>query len=186
MLREIYDYMGYETVWVTTTGECDLCQRLNGMVVGAGSRFTVDTQTSRLYPPIHKGCTCQIAAREKPLSEIKDDVEDLPIGQKSGIIISDKQIGHKCGEHMQDWGLNPADAADRERFLQITKDIYENADEADLVEWLVDPITNKRTGLVIAYIKDDDVVLTTLDEKYITTMKGGRFNERVKHRKPRT
>ena len=64
-LREIYDYMGYETVWVTTTGECDLCQRLNGMVVGAGSRFTVDTQTSRLYPPIHKGCTCQIVDRRR-------------------------------------------------------------------------------------------------------------------------
>lgn len=83
-LREIYDYMGYETVWVTTTGECDLCQRLNGMVVGAGSRFTVDTQTSRLYPPIHKGCTCQIAARENAETVLTDQTPDdtMPLPKK--------------------------------------------------------------------------------------------------------
>ena len=77
-LREIYDHMGYETVWVTTTGECDLCQRLNGMVVGAGSQFALNAQTSSLYPPIHKGCTCQIVGKVLQAGENGDTIEKPP------------------------------------------------------------------------------------------------------------
>lgn len=77
-LREVYDYLGYETMWVTTTGECELCQRLNGMVVGAGSQFALNAQTSSLYPPIHKGCTCQIVGKVLQAGENGDIIEEPP------------------------------------------------------------------------------------------------------------
>lgn len=64
--------------------------------------------------------------------------------------------------------------------MDITKEIYRNADEIRRVEWGLDKTTNQRTVEVLAYIKGSDVVLTDVDGKYITTMKDGANNKRVK------
>ena len=59
--------------------------------------------------------------------------------------------------------------------------IYEkNPDEIRRVPWLFDPITKKRTVEVNAYIKGMDVVLVDDEGTYITTMKDGANNRRIK------
>ena len=94
--------------------------------------------------------------------------------------ILDKQIGRKAGKHMAEWGLSPASEDDRNRFIEITKDIQENKDEMRRVEWLFDKETKKRTVEVTAYIKGNDVVLVSDNSEYITTMKDGINIKRVK------
>lgn len=100
---------------------------------------------------------------------------------KSGIIISDKQLGHKAGKHMNEWGLNVSSAEDRARFIEITKNIRANAQEVRRVQWLHDPETGRRTVEVNGYILGEDVVLVKDDGEYITTMRGGINNGRVKN-----
>lgn len=100
---------------------------------------------------------------------------------KSGIIISDKQLGHKAGRHMQEWGLNPSSAEDRAKFVEITINIQANAQEVRRVEWLHDPETGRRTVEVNCYILGNDVVLVKDDGEYLTTMFGGINNGRVKN-----
>lgn len=95
------------------------------------------------------------------------------------IIITDKQIGHKGGKHLQDWGLDPTNAEDRKRFREITIDIVRNYDELRRVQWYQDAKTGRRTVYVNAYIKGDDVVLVRDNNEYVTTMKGGKANKLV-------
>lgn len=107
--------------------------------------------------------------------------ETLENTGKSGIIISGKQLGHKAGKHMKEWELNASNAEDRAKFIEITKNIQENAQEVRRVEWLHDPTTGKRTVEVDCYILGDDVVLVNDNGEYITTMRGGINNGRVKN-----
>lgn len=109
----------------------------------------------------------------KPLDELKNK-------GKSGIIITSKQMGKKSGKHMAEWNLAPGSPDDRLQFIKITNDIYMNPDEVRSVAWNVDPVTKKRTVEVLAYIKDNDVVLVDKKGTYITTMKDGINNKRVK------
>lgn len=94
--------------------------------------------------------------------------------------ISEKQMGKKAGKHMEEWGLSPSSEEDRKKFIDITRDIQENADEVRRVQWLFDKETGKRTVEVNAYIKGNDVVLVSDDGEYITTIKDGINNARVK------
>lgn len=105
-------------------------------------------------------------------------IDQLKNAAKSGIIITDRQIGKKSGKHMSEWSLNPALPEDRKKFIDITKDIYKNADEVRRVVWAFDKNGN-RTVEVNAYIKGNDVVLVSDDHSYITTMKDGIHNKRV-------
>lgn len=105
-------------------------------------------------------------------------IDQLKNPAQNGIIITDRQIGKKSGKHMSEWSLNPALPEDRKKFIDITKDIYKNADEVRRVVWAFDKNGN-RTVEVNAYIKGNDVVLVSDDHSYITTMKDGIRNKRV-------
>lgn len=106
--------------------------------------------------------------------------KELKTAEKSGMLMTSKQMGKKSGKHMSEWGLDPGSADDRLRFIKITNDIYAEPDEVRSVPWKVDPETNKRTVEVLAYIKGNDVVLVDKTGNYITTMKDGVNNKRVK------
>lgn len=105
-------------------------------------------------------------------------IDQLKNPAQNGIIITDRQIGKKSGKHMSEWSLNPALPEDRKKFIDITKDIYKNADEVRRVVWAFDKNGN-RTVEVNAYIKGNNVVLVSDDHSYITTMKDGIRNKRV-------
>lgn len=82
---------------------------------------------------------------------------------------------------MAEWGLNPSDEKDRQTFANITRNIQNNPQEIRRVQWLYDPKTGRRTVEVNCYILGTDVVLTKDDGEYITTMKNGVDNKRVKN-----
>lgn len=124
------------------------------------------------------------------LSEEAKKLKPLKIGENGAIIkaesgqtglrIDGRQIGKKAGKHMAEWGLDPSNPDDRKRFQEISRNIYENADEVRSVEWNFDS-DGKRTVRVNAYILGEDVVLAEDTGVYITTMKGGTQNKRVQN-----
>lgn len=97
-----------------------------------------------------------------------------------GMTVSSVKLGRKGGKHMKEWGLSPSSAEDRQKFLQISDEIRMNADEVRRVQWLFNANTGKRTVEVNAYISGNDVVLVDDDNNFITTMKDGAQNSRVK------
>ena len=94
---------------------------------------------------------------------------------KSGIIKTDKQFGKKIGKHAMDYGLDPGKENDREQMRTIIDAICSSADEIGHGDWRGQPEPVK------FYIKGDDVVVTTEDDVFITILKGGTTNARVKN-----
>lgn len=91
------------------------------------------------------------------------------------IIKTDKQFGKKIGKHASDFGLNPRNAEDRKRMESIIDDIIANHTEVRLGQWRGQP------NAVLFYIKDADVVLVSKEREFITVLKGGVENGRVKN-----
>ena len=87
----------------------------------------------------------------------------------------EKQFGTKVGKHAKDYGLDPSKAEDREIFHKIINDIMSNADEIRIGYWRGQPED------VIFHIKGEDVVITDQNNEFITLMKGGVNNVRVKN-----
>ena len=92
------------------------------------------------------------------------------------IIINKKQIGKKIGEHCEDYGFNPGSENDRIQLLNIINDIVDSAEEIAVGDnWRC------QIGKVKYYIKGEDVVVVReYDNEFITILKGGINNERVK------
>lgn len=88
--------------------------------------------------------------------------------------MSNKQFGKKVGKHAHDFGLDPGNAESREKILAIINDIHDNPDE------VVDGEFRGQDEEVTFYIKKSDVVITTHDHEFVTVMKVGITNERVK------
>ena len=107
-------------------------------------------------------------------------IGNLQNAVKSGMIITDKQLGHKAGKHMAEWNLDPSNPEDRSEYIRITNEIHDYPDEIKRVPWKFDKTTGKRTVEVNAYIKGEDVVLVDDDGTYITTMKNGANNARIR------
>lgn len=87
----------------------------------------------------------------------------------------EKQFGRKVGKHAKDYGLEPSKAEDRQKFLNIMTDVQTNADEVRIGFWRGQPED------VLFYIKGEDVVITDQKGEFITLMKGGANNVRVKN-----
>lgn len=91
----------------------------------------------------------------------------------------EKQFGKKVGKHAVDFGLSPNSPGDREKFQNILDEIIKNASEQRIGEWRGQP------DEVIFYIKGDDVVITDKAGNFITILKGGINNARVKNARKR-
>ena len=74
-----------------------------------------------------------------------------------------------------DFGLNPRNAEDRKRMESIIDGIVSNRTEVRLGQWRGQP------NAVLFYIKDADVVLVSKNREFITILKGGVENGRVKN-----
>lgn len=96
------------------------------------------------------------------------------------ISINDKQFGKKAAKHMEEFNLNPSDYKDRNAFKRKIKSISDNPDDVIRgIDWrgYKDP--------VVAYVSGDDVVLVTKNNEFITIMKGGVNNARIKNKRKR-
>lgn len=97
----------------------------------------------------------------------------IDIGTK-GYALNAKQFGKKVGRHALDYGLNPSSQEDREKLLDIIQDILENETDVRIGEWRGQPED------VVFHIKGDDVVITQQSGEFVTILKGGINNARVK------
>jgi len=94
------------------------------------------------------------------------------------IDISSEQFGKKIGKHAYDYGLDPNNIDDRAKMNDIINDIVNNHDEIRRGAF------RGQIGEVDFYIKDNDVVIVNNSE-FVTILKDGINNERVKESKAR-
>ena len=87
----------------------------------------------------------------------------------------EKQFGKKVGKHAVDFGLDPSNADDRVTFQKIIDDIVDNHDEIRIGDW------RGQADDVLFYIKGENVVITKQSGEFITILKGGIQNARVKN-----
>lgn len=131
---------------------------------------------------LQKKAEARIAGYEKVKKKASNANEPLEKSSESSKIkpglqffaSKEKQFGKKVGKHAADYGLNPSSAEDRETFQNIIQDIQDNATEQRIGEWRGQPEE------VVFHIKGDDVVITNQSGEFITILKGGIENARVK------
>ena len=95
------------------------------------------------------------------------------------ITFSNKQFGKKIGKHAKDYGLNPSNEANREGLIRHIEDIIKNADERAYGNW------RNQEYPVVFHIKAEDVVVESKYGSFVTLLKGGISNERVKNARKR-
>lgn len=99
--------------------------------------------------------------------------------------IDDTQFGKKVGKHAQDYGLSPADPIARNILKNYINDIFSKASEIRQGEWmgLGEKLPNGLNGPGLAkfYIKGNDVVITDMSGNFVTLLKDGVNNLRVKN-----
>lgn len=87
----------------------------------------------------------------------------------------EKQFGKKVGKHAIDFGLDPSKAEDRAKFQKIIEGIVESAEEVRIGFW------RGQTDDVLFHIRGEDVVITSQNGEFISVLKGGVHNARVKN-----
>lgn len=90
------------------------------------------------------------------------------------VTFDDKQFGKKVGKHAADFGLSAGTPEDRAKMKQVILDIVDHADEKVGGEW------RGQEGPVLFYVKGQDVVVTRENGEFVTVLKGGVENARVK------
>ena len=108
----------------------------------------------------------------------KDDKikKRIELSNKKNFSINSKQFGKKSNKHMKDYGLDVSSKSDRKKFVRIINDIVENHDSVIRnINW------RGQTNTVIAYVKGKDVVLVDKNNEFITILKGGINNARIKN-----
>ena len=91
----------------------------------------------------------------------------------------EKQFGKKVGKHASDFGLDPSSENDRNTFQGIIDNIVDNASETRIGSW------RGQKENVIFHIKESDVVITKQSGEFVTILKGGIENGRVKNARKR-
>jgi len=96
---------------------------------------------------------------------------------KKLVSVDSKQFGKKASKHMSDYGLDVSNENDREKFQEIIFNIVDNSDYRVYgVDW------RGQSDPVIAYVKGKDAVLVNKNNEFITIMKGGAENARIKNK----
>ena len=109
------------------------------------------------------------------MGNITQEVKNIDKFGKSGIILSDKQFGKKAGKHAADYGLSVQKAEDREKMHNIITDILENNDDYAEGTW------RGQNGTSKFFIKGEDVVVVNEKNEFVTILKGGVNNARIKN-----
>lgn len=114
------------------------------------------------------------------IAKILDDMKNAHFTDRNGnvIIATRKQLGKKCGEHAHEFGLSQNTDTGRIDFERVTSDILQNSEEIRVGRW------RAQEGLCEFHIKGNDVVVTN-NRNYVTTLKNGINNARVKNTRRR-
>lgn len=93
---------------------------------------------------------------------------------KNDIIILPHQLGKKFGKHARDWGLDQSNSEDRDKLVRIIQNIL-YTDDVRKGPW------RGQSGLVKFYVKGDDAVVVNNHGQFVTLLKGGANNARIKN-----
>ncbi len=91
-------------------------------------------------------------------------------------VITNAQLGKKLGKHIYEWGLDPQSVSDRQKFVEIINDIVINHDKPIKIGYW-----RGQQEDVLFFIKGNDVVVVKQNGEFVTVMKGGVSNVRVKN-----
>lgn len=175
----------------------DTHSRMNGVIVEMDDAFELPSGVKTMAPKqsgvASEDCNCRCYVSYQLMDDeeffratgnhfknfpnepiAKDDVSDrMNIGFQF-FASKEKQFGKKVGKHASDFGLNPSSTEDREKFQRLIDGILEGETERRIGEWRGQPEE------VVFHIKGDDVVITDQSNEFITILKGGINNARVK------
>ena len=205
--KQSFERNGFnEYEFIVNGGCCDVCADLSGKHFKVEKMMPGENA-----PPMHPHCRCSTAAysdrkeydewleflanggtTEEYNKQKAAKINNLVTNEsaKSGKIkpekplvkigtqffaSKEKQFGMKVGKHAKDYGLDPSKAEDREKFQSIINNVQSNADEVRIGFW------RGQKEDVLFYIKGEDVVITDQNNEFITLMKGGVNNVRVKN-----
>ncbi len=166
-----------------TNGKCcDWCDKLAGIYNYEDVKNTGNEVFRR-----HRYCDCLViydpkngskrtnVHTHKPVDEETKE-KRIELSNKKNFSINSKQFGKKSNKHMKDYGLDVSSKSDRKKFVSIINDIVENHDSVIRnINW------RGQTNTVIAYAKGKDVVLVDKNNEFITILKGGIDNARIKN-----
>ena len=105
---------------------------------------------------------------------VKNVVKDIP-----NFVVGKQQLGKKLGEHVQDFGGNPSNIADRQKVIEIIQDIADHPDTV-INGTFAGQGQNGARGAVHFRIKGNDVVVTKPSGEFVTILKDGVNNPSVK------
>ncbi|MFC3393722.1 hemagglutinin repeat-containing protein [Brenneria rubrifaciens] len=104
------------------------------------------------------------------------------VGSNAAFSVTNAQLGKKLGKHVEDFGGNASNAADRQRVLDIINDIGSNPDKVVAGKFAGQGVGNGASrGDVFFRIKGNDVVVTKPDGSFVTILKDGVNNTSVKN-----
>lgn len=188
-----------EYKFMVNTKCCDVCAALNG------KRFKVEKMMpGENAPPIHPHCRCttveyfdreefdqlldfiDAGGTEAEWNARKNSGKHLENSVNGGRMKADgigfqffaskeKQFGKKVGKHAREFGLDPSKETDRKAMQRIIDDIVNNHDVIKTGKW------RGQNDDIDFYIKGDDVVLLAKSGEFISILKGGVNNARIKN-----
>ncbi|HDR2372588.1 TPA: hemagglutinin repeat-containing protein, partial [Enterobacter asburiae] len=107
----------------------------------------------------------------------KISVPSSGVGASAKLSVTNAQVGKKLGKHVEDFGGNASNAADRERVLNIINDIGTNPDKVVAGKFAGQGTeAGASRGDVFFRIKGNDVVVTKPDGSFVTILKDGVIN----------
>ena len=107
----------------------------------------------------------------------KISVPSSGVGASAKFSVTNAQVGKKLGKHVEDFGGNASNAADRERVLNIINDIGTNPDKVVAGKFAGQGTeAGASRGDVFFRIKGNDVVVTKPDGSFVTILKDGVIN----------
>ncbi|YCH31506.1 hypothetical protein M1D48_05500 [Erwinia sp. D4-22] len=160
-----------------------------GLIPGAGD--TAGKAIKAAETALKKG---DIAKASRLINKASDDISghlpspgqtSLPtsgIGSNAAFSVTNAQLGKKLGKHVEDFGGNASNAADRQHVLDIINDIGSNPDKIVAGKFAGQGAGGGASrGDVFFRIKGNNVVVTKPDGSFVTILKDGTNNTSVKN-----
>ncbi|WPD75910.1 hemagglutinin repeat-containing protein [Dickeya fangzhongdai] len=160
-----------------------------GLIPGAGDAAGKAIKAAETA--LKKG---ELTEASKLINKVSDEISgylpspghtSLPssgVGSNAAFSVTNAQVGKKLGKHVEDFGGNASNAADRQRVLDIINDIGSNPDKVVAGKFAGQGVGNGASrGDVFFRIKGNDVVVTKPDGSFVTILKDGVNNTSVKN-----
>ena len=141
---------------------------------------------AKLLANLVLGIGSKVGARNIDLKKLPKPGGDTKVvsGANAEFKLEDtKQLGKKFGRHVEDFGGNPANPADREMVREKILEIGRNPEKIIPGKFAGQGGggANSQRGDVFFRIKGDDVVVTKPDGTFVTILKGGINNLSVRN-----